>query len=41
VSGGGAFNAAGQLVGIPTAGSDNLELMRPVRFANVLIGQTE
>ena len=41
VSGGGAFNSAGQLVGIPTAGSDNLELMRPVRFANVLIGQTE
>jgi S1-C subfamily serine protease len=41
VSGGGAFNSAGQLVGIPTAGSDNLELMRPVRFANDLIGQTE
>jgi serine protease Do len=41
VSGGGAFNSAGQLVGIPTAGSDNLELMRPVRFAKVLIGQTD
>ena len=41
VSGGGAFNAAGQLVGIPTAGSDNLELMRPVRFAKILIDQTK
>ena len=41
VSGGGAFNSAGQLVGIPTAGSDNLELMRPVRFAKFLIDQTQ
>ncbi len=37
VSGGGAFNAAGQLVAIPTAGDEKLELMRSVRFAKILI----
>lgn len=37
VSGGGAFNSAGQLVAIPTAGDEKLELMRSVRFAKTLI----
>ena len=37
VSGGGAFNAAGQLVAIPTAGDQKLELMRSARFAKILI----
>ena len=37
VSGGGAFNSAGELVAIPTAGGDKLELMRSVRFAKTLI----
>ena len=39
VSGGGAFNARGELVAIPTAGGDKLELMRSVRFAKILIEQ--
>lgn len=39
VSGGGAFNAKGELVAIPTAGGEKLELMRSVRFAQVLIDQ--
>ena len=39
VSGGGAFNSSGQLVGIPTAKRDEIELMRPVRFAKILIEQ--
>lgn len=39
VSGGGAFNARGELVAIPTAGDEKLELMRSVRFAKVLIDQ--
>lgn len=37
VSGGGAFNSAGELVAIPTAGDEKLELMRSVRFAKILI----
>ena len=37
VSGGGAFNSAGELVAIPTAGGEKLELMRSVRFAKTLI----
>ena len=37
VSGGGAFNSAGELVAIPTAGDEKLELMRSVRFAKTLI----
>lgn len=40
VSGGGAFNSKGELVAIPTAGGEKLELMRSVRFAKVLIDQT-
>ena len=39
VSGGGAFNVRGELVAIPTAGGDKLELMRSVRFAKILIDQ--
>lgn len=39
VSGGGAFNARGELVAIPTAGDEKLQLMRSVRFAKVLIDQ--
>ena len=39
VSGGGAFNVRGELVAIPTAGGDKLELMRSVRFAKILIEQ--
>lgn len=39
VSGGGAFNSKGELVAIPTAGGEKLELMRSVRFAKVLIDQ--
>ena len=41
VSGGGAFNSSGQLVGIPTAQRDEIELMRPVRFAKILIDQLQ
>jgi S1-C subfamily serine protease len=37
VSGGGAFNENGELVAVPTAGAEKLELMRSVRFAKVLI----
>lgn len=37
VSGGGAFNARGELVAVPTAGGDKLELMRSIRFAKELI----
>ncbi len=37
VSGGGAFNSAGELVAIPTAGDEKLQLMRSVRFAKILI----
>lgn len=39
VSGGGAFNTKGQLVAVPTAGGEKLELMRSVRFAKELIAQ--
>lgn len=39
ISGGGAFNARGELVAVPTAGGEKLELMRSVRFAQVLINQ--
>lgn len=37
VSGGGAFNLAGELIGIPTAGDEKLELMRSIRFAKALV----
>jgi S1-C subfamily serine protease len=41
VSGGGAFNTRGELVAVPTAGDDKLELMRSIRFAKVLIAQVD
>jgi S1-C subfamily serine protease len=41
VSGGGAFNARGELVAVPTAGGEKLELMRSVRFAKALIGNLD
>ena len=39
VSGGGAFNTRGELVAVPTAGDDKLELMRSIRFVRDLIAQ--